>query len=78
LGGLNEDDLLNIRQSLEKDSKIEALRALEITLERLGYKRMSRISQYDIYLSSREENPELDALIQLRDILKKKAEKGGN
>jgi hypothetical protein len=78
LDGLTEEDLVEIRQALEKDSSTEALYAVEIALERLGYKRVSRVSKYDIYLSSREDAPELDALVQLRDALKKKAKEGGN
>ena len=78
MDGLTEEDLLEIRRALEKDSPVEALYTMEMTLERLGYKRVSRVSKYDIYLSGREDAPELDALVQLRDALKKRAEEGGN
>ena len=78
MDGLNEADLIEIRKAFEKNSPIEAIHAMEIALERLGYKRMDRISQYDIYLSNREDKSELDARLQLLDILKKKAEEGGD
>lgn len=78
MDGLSEEDLLEIKRALEKDSLLEALYTMEMTLERLGYKRMSRVSKYDIYLSNREDTPELDALVQLRDMLRKKAVEGGD
>ncbi len=60
---LNEADLLEIRQALERDSLIEALNVMERTLERLGYKRVDRVSQFDIYLSNVVDTPELSARV---------------
>jgi hypothetical protein len=60
---LNEADLLKIRQAFEKDSLIEALNTLVTTLEELGYKRVDKVSQYDIYLSPKVDIPELSVRV---------------
>jgi hypothetical protein len=48
--GLNESDLVKIRQAFEKDSLSEALRTMENTLDELGYKKTDRIFPDDKYL----------------------------
>ena len=63
MDGLNEGDLLDIRRALEKESLIEALDAMERTLGKLGYRRVDRVAQYDIYLSSVIDTPELSARV---------------
>ena len=66
MNGLNEADLLEIRRAFEKDSLVEALHAMEITLEGLGYKRIGSIFQHGKYLSSIVDIPELNAHVQLK------------
>ena len=63
--GLNEADLLEIRRAFEKDSLVEALHTMEITLEGLGYKRTARVLQDDEYLYSIVDIPESNASVQL-------------
>jgi hypothetical protein len=45
--GLDEADLVRIREAFEKDSLTEAIRALETTLEELGYRRTERTCRDD-------------------------------
>jgi hypothetical protein len=45
--GLNEADLVKIRQAFEKDSLTEAIQTLERTLDELGYRRTGRLFRGD-------------------------------
>jgi hypothetical protein len=64
MDGLNEADLLKIKEALEKNSLKEAIRTLEKTLDKLGYKRVDGVSQFDIYLASTVDASEWDTRIQ--------------
>jgi hypothetical protein len=47
--GLNEAELVKIRQALEKNSLVEAFYSLETTLDELGFKRTGKTLRDDKY-----------------------------